>query len=220
MPQYGPGSPRDFQPVRDRGVVVVTASIIAVPLYRPRSSPVDELLRRGSWRIAGPGGVRRPARIGRRSKGWHWRYKPWGDPILEHLVYLDLGRPLAAGGRFVVRGPCSPRPFIFRGDRHPARAVKANQVGYVAGSTRKFAYLGEWMGTLGALRLGMQGKPFLLVDARTGRIRFRGTAVRRDGADRASEHGQELYSLDFSGFTEEGQFVVCVPGVGASHPLG
>jgi endoglucanase len=239
LAQYGPGEPRDFQPVREAPVLVVTSSILAVPVYRPKSVPVSDLLRRGAWKVSAAGDPRfrrgrRPARAGRWSKGWHWRYRPWGDPILEHLVYLDLGIPLRAGVRYAVNGPVGRRHLVFRGDRHPARAVKANQVGYPAESSRKFAYLGEWMGTLGPLRLGMDGKAFFLIDARSGRSRFAGTIAvapdawggyhdagdyDRHACHMAREHGQELYSLDFSPFREPGEYAVSVPGVGASFPF-
>ena len=94
--------------------------------------------------------------------------------------------------------------------------------GYVPGA-RKYAYLGDWLGSAGPLPLDGP-KEFVLVDESTGHVALRGTPTLRMPHDRkespstSSIHnltGEDVYELDFSAFNTPGRFFLSVPGVGS-----
>ena len=110
-----------------------------------------------SWRSTDQWDVRvngEPAEIlgfGRRSKidvyipaGWPY------NTLLEHDVYLDIGRELKSGDRVTVAvGPkiCAGAregSFVFDPAKTISRAIQANQIGYLPDGP-KFAYLGFWL---------------------------------------------------------------------------
>ena len=91
--------------------------------------------------------------FGRRSKidvylpvGWPFR------TIMQHDVFLDLGRDLKKGDRVEVSvdtAICSGErsaSFVFDSDKTFTRSIQANQVGYLPDAP-KIAYLGFWLGS-------------------------------------------------------------------------
>jgi endoglucanase len=218
---------------------VETPRIIASAILRERSGRDKELDDAASFTISSDDdpdykGGKPPARVGRWSRGVRWLKD---GLVVVNYVYLVLPQPLKEGKTYAVKGPAGApelkykddgplvcvdpigpegrtRELKYKGDLHASRAVKANQIGYIPDGP-KIAYLGDWLGTLGKLELGADGKPFEVVDVKTGKAVFAGKVVRNQ-AELADAHGSELYELDFTDFKTPGTYVVSVPGVGAS----
>ncbi len=127
-----------------------------------------------------------------------------------HEYRLDVASAQGADGRPL--GPAlAAIPFTY----HPERlsgSIQVNQVGY-AHQAKKFAYLGNWLGTLGPLPL--DPVPFEVIAADSGRTVFTGEASLRAGADPWSGH--DVYEVDFSALTTPGRYRLRVPGLGISH---
>ena len=102
----------------------------------------------------------------------------------------------------------------------PSPVFKVNQVGYAPGA-RKFAYLGAWLGTAGALPLSQYaGKPFRVADAKTGAKALEGTLAARmeDPVNKDGTHftGEETLEADLTPLSREGRYRIEVDGIGRS----
>ena len=111
-----------------------------------------------SYTIAPAGGKGvRPVKVGRDSKvralvkrGWPYK------PVMQHTVFLVLPEAVRPG-KFVlsVDAAVTARAASIEVSRDPSAAatelIKINQCGYLPAARRKLAYLGGWMGELGAL---------------------------------------------------------------------
>ena len=103
-----------------------------------------------------------------------------------------------------------------------SEAIKVNQIGYVPDSRIRLAYYGKWLGTAGAL-----DKPiteFNLIDLKTGKTVFTGSAALRhkagqknEGAYKSDFSGENVYGLDFAAFSKSGAYCISIPGVGRSY---
>lgn len=123
---------------------------------------------------------------------------------------LDISSAQGADGR-----PLGPALAAIPVSYHPERisgSIQVNQVGY-ASHAQKFAYLGNWLGTLGPLPLDAAQFEVIAVD--TGKAIFTGEARLRARADPWS--GNDVYEADFSALTRPGRFRLRVPGLGISH---
>jgi len=195
---------------------VETPQIIAYVVVRERSGQDKDFDNAASFTISSANDLdykegKQPVRVGRWSRGVRWMKD---GLIVANYVYLVLPQPLKEGQTYTVKGPVDARELKYQGNLHTSRAVKANQIGYTPDGP-KIAYLGDWLGTLGKLELGADGKPFHVVDVKTGKAVFTGKAVRNQ-AELTDAHGSELYELDFTEFKTPGNYVASVPGVGAS----
>lgn len=161
-------------------------------------------------------------------------YYPGGWPftgMMLHDVFLDLGTPLKKGDKVVV----TANGQIVSGNREVslafdprksyARSVQANQVGYLP-TGAKVAYLGQWLGSLKTPdnSLNFAAPPaFELVDAKSGRTVFSGTAKfthgERDPEGRGNMSASNVWELDFTDFTASGEYFLSVAGVGRSLPF-
>lgn len=144
---------------------------------------------------------------------------------LVPFSYLKLPVPLKDGDRLEI-APRTGKPVTldFRELRTVSRALKVNQVGYAAEAGRKYAYLGMWLGELGAMPLGeFTGKPFHMRRTGDDAIVFSGTiapraknlSIERKGV-RFPLDGEEVMEMDFSPFSTPGEYYIHVPGVGKS----
>ena len=135
--------------------------------------------------------------------------------------FLELDRPLANGEKITITMPAGETvPFVYRDDV-PSPMFKINQIGYMP-DAGKYAYLGAWLGTAGAMPLHarLDGKPFRLADAATGKTAFTGVLHRRP-ADPVNPNGapftgEEVLELDFSKFDRPGKYYLAVDGIGRS----
>ena len=102
----------------------------------------------------------------------------------------------------------------------PSPVFKVNQVGYAPG-TRKYAYVGGWLGPAGPLPLAaFDGKPFSVVDAKSGKAVLSGSLALRM-ADPVSKEGvpftgEETLEADLTQLDAEGRYYVAVEGIGRS----
>ncbi|HEY3284064.1 MAG TPA: glycoside hydrolase family 9 protein [Armatimonadota bacterium] len=177
-------------------------------------------------------------RIGRRScidtylpVGWPFQVLPM------HEIYLEIARPVKDGDQVDVE--LDPRlttaegaASLRFGDRNSlSRSLKVNQLGYLASTGPRRAYLGRWMGSFPeggppganpALFFGA-APSFKLCDAGTRRPAFTGSArlihvsgVRNEGRRGVDHSGENVYLLDFTAFHRPGRYFLSVPGVGRS----
>lgn len=126
-----------------------------------------------------------------------------------HEYRLDVSSAQGAEGR-----PLGPALAALRLSYQPERltgSVQVNQVGY-APHAKKYAYLGNWLGTLGPLPLDRTS--FEVVDVHGGQPVFAGEARLRAGADPWSGH--DVHEADFSALTTPGRYRLRVAGLGVS----
>ena len=141
-----------------------------------------------------------------------------------HYLYLQLSRPLAEGEKLTVTLPAGEQLDYTWSQKEPTPIFKINQVGYMPKS-RKYAYIGAWLGTAGPLKLyqTMNGKPFHLVDQASGKTVFSGQLKSRPAdpvnAEGTPFTGEEVLELDFSAFDTPGKYALTIPGFGSSYPF-
>ena len=164
----------------------------------------------------------RPIGISRHERSG--RYGVWEAADVEHQVWFRLGKPLADGESRSFQLPDGrSAEFTYR-KSVPTPVIKFNQLGYVPSAEEKYAYVGEWAGTAGEIPLEV--KDFRLIDVKTGKSVFTGTARQRPEdcrtADGVPWTGESPWELDFSEVTKPGLYRLEVPGVGCSDsfPIG
>ncbi|MGB8145417.1 MAG: cellulase N-terminal Ig-like domain-containing protein, partial [Chromatiaceae bacterium] len=145
------------------------------------------------------------------------------QPIIEARLHLLFPHPLQPGHEYRLDvssapgadgRPLGPALAALRLAYQPERrsgSVQVNQVGY-APHAKKFAYLGNWLGTLGPLPLDRTS--FEVVDVHSGQPVFAGEARLRAGADPWSGH--DVHEADFSALTTPGRYRLRVAGLGVS----
>ncbi len=178
---------------------------------------------------------RRPSDVGRKSKGNDFAAGT-GEVVYSHDLYLFLPMPLKQGKNYELRVAslsANVKSWRFAYDFRSCRseAVHVNQLGYAPRAPLKFGYLCQWMGDKGPLDLApVEGKPFYLVDARTQATAFSGVARLRTchtHSDSQAAQDQphqnysnaDVYECDFSSFTQPGEYVLAVEGMGCSFPF-
>ncbi len=125
-------------------------------------------------------------------------------PTMKKGDVIDVG----AAGKFTY-DPNVPSPVF-----------KVNQVGYHP-KARKYAYVGAWLGERGPLPLAsFAGKPFRVVDAKSGKPALEGRLAARM-ADPLSKEGtpftgEETLEADISALSKDGRYYVAVDGIGRS----
>lgn len=188
--------------------------------------------RASNWSVSVNGKETSVKAAGRRSRLDF--YYPGGWPftgMMLHDVYLDLGVPLKRGDKVVVTADAQ----IVAGNREVtldfdprksiSRSIQANQVGYLPKGV-KVAYLGAWYGSLKTPdnSLDFAAPPtFELVDAKSGRTVFTGTAklthAEREQEGRANMSAANVWELDFTPVGVAGEYFLSVAGVGRSLPF-
>ena len=180
----------------------------------------------------------RPIQVGRKSKGTDFAWN--GDPAprwtKEHWLYLKLPQAMQRGKTYTINTGAlasngSQWPVTFDEARTRSEAVHVNLLGYVPGAPQKYAYVFHWAGDLGSLALSTYaGRSFRLIDPATGATNFTGALTFRKSATQAETGqagdtpnanflGAEVYECNFSAFTNAGQYVVAVDGIGCSAPF-
>jgi len=156
----------------------------------------------------------RPVRIGRDRQVIG--YDDDMQPLFGARLHLLFPRPLQPETAYRL----SVDPALTGGARsitltyHPQRisgSIQVNQVGY-APDAPKFAVIGNWLGSAGPMPIDDAG--FQVIDSRSGKPVFAGTAERRAIADPWS--GNEVFAADFTNLETPGEYHIKVPGVGVS----
>ena len=144
---------------------------------------------------------------------------------VAHFAYLKLAEPLREGEKYTVTTKGGAKAeFLYDEFKIVSQAIKVNQVGYLPAAGRKYAYLGMWLATEGPLDLKKwDGKDFYIVDKKnndvafTGKIRFRmDEQYYTAGKKKIPLNGEQVCDMDFSNFNKEGEYYICVPGIGRS----
>jgi len=128
-----------------------------------------------------------PLRVARKSKGMDWsRNCKWtgkqcdNDVVFEHWLYLELPAAMKREASYTVRMPgiaenLETVTVKFDEFRMRSEAVHVNHLGYIPSARRKYAYVWQWMGDGGPLRLDDYGDtPFHLVRTSDKSIVFSG----------------------------------------------
>ncbi len=152
---------------------------------------------------------------------------PGGEKIthnaeIAYFVFLQLDRALLPNEELAIALPDGSIAKYTHTLDAPSALYKYNQVGYAQNATHKYAYLGAWLGTAGAMPLKQySGKPFNIHRADdasvvyTGTIRLRNNDPREDNG--APYTGEETLELDFSRFNTAGRFYFTIDGIGRSE---
>ncbi|MEK7793305.1 MAG: glycoside hydrolase family 9 protein, partial [Candidatus Hydrogenedentota bacterium] len=145
-----------------------------------------------------------------------------------HYGYLELPSPMKSGGQYDVTLKDGRRvSFLYDEMRTVSRAIKVNQVGYLADSAHKYAYVGAHFYGLGPLSIANESR-FKVVDAATGKSVLEGPvtlrsedikANARNGESELGLYGERIYEIDLGELKTEGVFFISVPGVGRSWPF-
>ena len=146
------------------------------------------------------------------------------NAFVNHYAFLKLKEPMQNGKKYEVEIPLGQKAeFTYDDSKNTSAAIKTNQLGYSPKAGRKYAYIGSWLGTMGALDLSrLENSDFFIIEEPSGRSAYSGKIHRR-GAESfykgAAFTGEDVYEMDFSDFADEGFFRMFVPGVGNSPPF-
>ena len=147
------------------------------------------------------------------------------DLRLENNIYLRLASPIAEGQSVEVRNPSGSiitSSMHFTNVASATRyspAIHVNQEGYVPGFPKQ-AMVGYYLGSGGELDIPF-GNGFKVVRADNGSTVFQGTLTWRQdiGVEIAPLPYQKVYEADFSALSTPGEYLLVVPGLGASLPF-
>jgi len=144
---------------------------------------------------------------------------------VAHFAYLKLAEPLREGIKYTITTKNGAQAeFLYDEYKIVSQAIKVNQVGYLPDAGRKYAYLGMWLATAGPLDLKKwDGKDFYIVDKKNNDVAFKGKIEFRmdeqyytGGGKKVPLNGEQVCDMDFSNFNKEGEYYICVPGIGRS----
>ena len=127
--------------------------------------------------------------------------EPYLPATLIGTIYLKLPRPMEEGKTLRLsvtrhRFEGRERDLAMVLPKALSDAIKVNQVGYLPDSRIRFAYLGKWLGTGGAL--DAKADAFEVIDLSTGKVAYEGKVrLRRKAGDKT----EGAYKQDFSGKT-------------------
>ncbi len=194
-----------------------------------------------------------PLQVGRKSKGHdfskdciNWNEEPWPRAACKnhyasyHFIYLELPNELEPGMTYTLKfsdlaDNMEDYTFTFDPMKMKANSIHTNNFGYSPQANKKYAYLSQWMGTMGPLTdddliekrfdihpLDDNGVP--------GTSVFNGTVAKQKNYDEADNSRSNespysnyvvsnVYECDFSSFNTEGEYILTVDGVGSSYPF-
>lgn len=137
-------------------------------------------------------------------------------PDITYYQYFLFEKPVLPG-RSVGVG----RETVCYDPAVPSRIFKLNQVGNGANQKQKFAYMGAWLGSAGALPLKhLAGKEFEIRNAADDRCVFRNVLkLRREDPlyqGKIPFTGEEVLELDYSNFNTPGKYYFYVENIGRS----
>ena len=139
-----------------------------------------------------------------------------------HYLFLELERDLEEAEALRITMPAGETVDFTYGKDCPTPLFRMNQLGYMPNAP-KYAYLGAWLGTAGALPLRREfaDAKFELVDAATNRAVFTGELKARPNDPTTAKGtpftGEEVIELDFSAFSTPGRYYLRVEKIGRSH---
>lgn len=194
-----------------------------------------------------------PINLGRKSKGHdfskkciNWNEEPWAgaacknDYASYHYIYLELPYELEEGKTYTINlnelaDNRNEYTFTFVAKNTRATSIHTNNFGYAPQAQKKYAYISQWMGTLGPLTdddlIGKRFDIFRLgADGTIGESVYNGLVAKQknyneEDNSRSNESPYDnyvvsnVYECDFSSFSTEGEYILAVEGVGSSYPF-
>ncbi len=153
------------------------------------------------------------------------RYAPllnW-DLRIGNQLYLQLGNAIPEGASVQVINDASlwPTSMVFAATADPFRyspAIHVNQEGYLPTYPKK-AIVGYYLGSLG--EMSIPTNQFFLVSLPNNVVVYQGSlTLRKDvGYQYLPTPYQNVYEADFSAWSSAGEYLLVVPGMGASVPF-
>jgi hypothetical protein len=139
-----------------------------------------------------------------------------GQPQVETRIHLLFPYPLPMDMdcRLSAAGDTTENLTIRFDADAVSPSIQVDQVGYLPWA-RKYAYVGNWLGTLGPMPV--DAGRFSVIDTDTGKTVLQGPVLLRQKADPWS--GNDVYEADFSELNREGNYRIQVAGTGVSHPF-
>ena len=137
-------------------------------------------------------------------------------PDTTCYFYIVLKEPFKPGEKRRIAGV-----FLHYDPEKPSNIFKLNQLGNGENQPRKFAYMGAWLGSAGALELKhLAGKEFELRRSQDGKCVYKNVIkMRRDDPaykNKTAFTGEEVAELDYSNFKEPGKYYLFVENIGRS----
>ncbi|KPL13206.1 MAG: hypothetical protein AMS26_15315, partial [Bacteroides sp. SM23_62] len=187
-----------------------------------------------------------PLDIGRKSKGHDFsRRCNWdavrqicdNDYIKYHYLFLFLGEPIKDGHTYVfelnhLAENYNIDTLFFDDSKIRSDLIHVNQVGFLPGAERKYAYLSCWLGDKGPLDLDdYAGTAFHVRDLYTGESLFQDTIRKRLDIETSTEYDlpqetvnkfismSDVWECDFSAFNTPGEYVISLDNTGCSYPF-
>ncbi|MCB1734804.1 MAG: glycoside hydrolase family 9 protein [Gammaproteobacteria bacterium] len=143
-------------------------------------------------------------------------FRPDGKAVIATRLHLRLSGALRPGVQYRLFDARKALPITGLPLRYDPNgispSIQVDQVGYLRNSV-KLAYVGNWLGTLGAMPL--PDDSFRVERADDSAVVMEGTLSLRAQADRWS--GNDVWTADFSGLNTPGRYRLNVPGLGISH---
>jgi hypothetical protein len=145
------------------------------------------------------------------------------DLRIGNQLYLRLSNsiPVGASVQVINNGSLWPTNMLFTATAAPLRfnpAIHVNQEGYLPAYSKK-ATIGYYLGNLGEMTIPTNR--FFIANAQTGATVYQGTmTLDLDvGYQYTPIPYQSVYEADFTSFTTPGEYLLVVPGMGASMPF-
>lgn len=155
----------------------------------------------------------------------------WPDFIEKHTIHIKLNQPLTEGQTVSVAFNGSTLPPVetaYTPDTIRSEAVHVSQIGFDAQDPLKVAFLSTWLGidhgndAAQASVSYAPGTAFHVVNSVTGQTVYSGQVELSQALSNTSNFNlnysqTDVYKMDFSAVTTEGQYHVVVDGVGKSY---
>lgn len=145
----------------------------------------------------------------------------------QHTLHLELPADLTAGETYTINftngldNELTDISFTYFPENTFSEAIHVSQIGFDPDDPAKVAFLSTWQGLNAPLDYE-SGLTFWLKDVSTGENVYTGVtelSVARDVAEdpRGDNYNEtDVYLMDFSDFSEPGNYTVCVEGIGCS----
>ncbi|MEM0980514.1 MAG: glycoside hydrolase family 9 protein, partial [Cyanobacteria bacterium P01_H01_bin.58] len=142
-----------------------------------------------------------------------------------HTVYLELAEPLTQGETYTL-DLATPElgtvAFTYQPEATRSEAVHVSHLGFDPDDPAKVAFLSTWMADDAPVEYEV-GTPFWLIDTATGAKVYEGqielAKAKEEAEDRRGRNynGTDVYWMDFSDFSEAGEYQVLVDDIGTSY---
>ena len=142
---------------------------------------------------------------------------------VAHYAFLEFENPMEDGQTYTLKTPLGEIVKFQFSQRTQNKIIKLNQLGYSPNARKKYAYIGAWRGTLGALNLNLGKKPFEIINVANGTVAYKGELTMRqpDPTYKTGTQftGEQTYQADFSPFSTIGKYRLRIEGLGESMPF-